>query len=200
MESAQLAAKNQCLSQSDAFLKSAISIIPDIQKQLESQSMASLQTSLALDSHAHHLTSKQSQSALSNQSNVERFLNDYLSNMMSTLLVIPDNPEQGVLYLLTGVINLIQKHFVWESTEIKFNLLCNSLVILGALKQDNYLYHMTDGIISSLIGEILFNLFKQIKVESNDTLYGSDSKYFREINTLIDSVLQDLVQTLLTTV
>jgi hypothetical protein len=76
---------------------------------------------------------------------VEKFLNDYLSNLMSTLLVIPDNPEQGVLYLLTGVLNLIQKHFQWENLDIKFNLLCNSLVILGALKQDEYLYHIPDG-------------------------------------------------------
>ena len=95
----------------------------------------------------------------SQSANAERFLNDFLSNMMSTLLVIPDNPEQGVLYLLTGVINLIQKHYHWDNLEIKFNLLCNALVILSALKQDDYLYHLNEGFISLFLIFIYFPFF-----------------------------------------
>lgn len=75
---------------------------------------------------------------------IERFLNDYLSNMMSTLLLIPDSPEQGVLYLLTGVVNMINQ-FSWDSLEIKFNLLTNVLVIFSALEQDNYLHAIHNG-------------------------------------------------------
>ena len=37
LESSQVALLNQCLSQADAFLKSAISLIPDVQKQVEAQ-------------------------------------------------------------------------------------------------------------------------------------------------------------------
>lgn len=76
---------------------------------------------------------------------VEKFLNDYLSNMMSTLLLIPDSPEQGVLYLLTGVLNMINQ-FNWDNLEIKFNLLANALVIFSALEQENYFYSVTNGI------------------------------------------------------
>lgn len=65
--------------------------------------------------------------------------------MLSTLLLIPDNPDQGVLYLLTGVINLINKHYTWENLEFKFNLLSNCLIILTSAKQENYIYHNKNG-------------------------------------------------------
>ena len=35
-----------------------------------------------------------------------------------------------------------------------------------------------------------------IKVESNDTLYGSDVKFLREVRKLIDSVTEDLLELL----
>lgn len=79
---------------------------------------------------------------------IEKYLNEYLTNMMSTLLILPDNPEQGVLYLLTGVLNLIDKHLTWENADVKFNLLANAIIILTALKQENYLYHIDYGIIN----------------------------------------------------
>lgn len=80
---------------------------------------------------------------------IEKYLNEYLTNMMSTLLILPDNPEQGVLYLLTGVLNLIDKHLTWENADVKFNLLANAIIILTALKQENYLYHIDYGKINS---------------------------------------------------
>ncbi len=108
---------------------------------------------------------------------IEKYLNDFLQNMMSTLLVIPDNPDQGVLYLLTGVLNLIEKHFAWESVDIKFGLLAKSLLVLSALKQEEFLYHVNG-------------------VESNDTLYGSDAKYLKELNGLVDNVIKSLLKLL----
>ena len=42
LESSQVALLNQCLSQADAFLKSAISLIPDVQKQIEAQHASGL--------------------------------------------------------------------------------------------------------------------------------------------------------------
>lgn len=103
----------------------------------------------------------------------ERYLADYLSNMMSTLLAVPDNPEQGVLYLLTGCLNIIQKHINWDNNDHKFSLLLNSLAVLSALKQENHLYGVD-------------------QIEANDTLYASDVKYFREVNVLVESVVNDL--------
>lgn len=146
LESAHVALQNQCHSQCDAHLKSAISLVAEMHKQAPDPS---------------------------HTSQCEKYLNDFLSNMMSTLLAVPDNPEQGVLYLLTGCLNLVQKHLTWENVECKFNLLLNGLVILSALKQEAHLYGVSD-------------------VEANDTLYASDIKYLREINSMIDSIGNDL--------
>jgi hypothetical protein len=82
---------------------------------------------------------------------IEKYLNEYLANMMSTLLILPDNPEQGVLYLLTGVLNLIEKHLNWENVDVRFNLLVNVIIILTALKQEDYLYHIDYGMANSCI-------------------------------------------------
>ena len=104
--------------------------------------MANLASSLNFDASA--VARPRSSSSPSAQ--VERFLNEYLTNLMSTLLVLPDNPELGVLYLLSGVLNLINTRYAWENLEIKFNLLLNVIVVLSSLKQENYLHHVNFGI------------------------------------------------------
>jgi hypothetical protein len=47
--------------------------------------------------------------------------------------------------LLTGVLNIIIKHFNWENVELKLNLLLNLLTLLGSLKQENYLFRIENG-------------------------------------------------------
>jgi hypothetical protein len=81
---------------------------------------------------------------------------------MSTLICIPDNPDQGVLYLLTGISNTILKHFSWENLEIKLNLMLNMITILSAFKQENYLYHIENG--SLLIKCYLNNRYYLLKI------------------------------------
>ena len=125
----------------DAFLKSAISLIPDIQRQIEANQALNISNS----SMNYDGTNLRLNTLTASMPMVEKFLNDYLSNMMSTLLLIPDSPEQGVLYLLTGVLNMINQ-FNWDNLEIKFNLLANALVIFSALEQENYFYFVTNGI------------------------------------------------------
>ncbi len=167
LESAQVAVMNQCLSQSDAFLKAALNLIPDIQKQIELSNAAHISaSSLNFDGSARPSTITSSV--------VEKFLSDYLLNMMSTLLIIPDNPDQGVLYLSTGVLNIITKHFSWENLDIKLNLLLNLITLLSALKQENYLFNIEN-------------------LELNDTLYGSDIKYIREVNKTIETVMEEII-------
>lgn len=146
LESAHIALQNQCLSQCDSHIKAALGVVADAHKQMPDASHAA---------------------------QFERYLSDYLPNLMSTLLAVPDNPEQGVLYLLTGCLNIIQKHVNWDNIDIKFGLLLNALSILGALKQEHHLYGVDE-------------------IEANDTLYGSDAKYFKEINLLSESVANDL--------
>jgi hypothetical protein len=116
----------------DSFLKAAISLIPEIPKMIETSYINILE----------HVNGTHVRLSIPM---VEHFLQDYLCNLLSTLLIIPDNPEQGGLYLLNGVLNVIQKHFPWENTEIKFNLLVNFICLLCALKQENYIHHIPNG-------------------------------------------------------
>jgi hypothetical protein len=124
---------NQCLSQADAFLKASLSLIPDIPKIIETSNQLNLIESLNIK--LNKIT----------RSQIENYLNAYLTNILSTLILIPDNPDQGVLYLFNGLINLIQTHFEWENKEIKLNLMINSLCLLSSLKQENHLYHIPNG-------------------------------------------------------
>jgi hypothetical protein len=114
----------------DAFLKAAISLIPDLPKILEANNLN------AIESNLTHAVAKTSVAA------IEKFLYEYITNLLSTLILIPDNPEQGVLYLLNGITNVIQKHYQWENVEIKVNLLINVICLLCALKQEKYIYHV----------------------------------------------------------
>jgi hypothetical protein len=114
----------------------------DIQKQIESAQ--NLEASLNINNRV----SSSAQQTSTSMSIVEKYLSEYLPNMMSLLLVVPDNPDQGVLYLLTGLLNLVQKHISWENIEIKFSLLMSAMAILIALKQETYLYHVDDSKVS----------------------------------------------------
>ena len=121
-------------------MKSAISLIPDIPRQIEAHHALNISSSnLNFDGSGSKITTLSASKIM-----IEKFLNDYLSNMMSTLLLVPDSPEQGVLYLLTGVINMINQ-FSWDNLETKFNLLTNVLVIFSALEQENYMHSIHNG-------------------------------------------------------
>lgn len=124
---------NQCLSQADAFLKALLSLIPDIPKIIDTSNQFNSIESLNITTNK--IT----------RSQIENYLNGYLANILSTLILLPDNPDQGVLYLLNGLLNLIQTHFEWENKEIKLNLMITSLSLLSALKQENHIYHVPNG-------------------------------------------------------
>ena len=116
-------------------------MIPEIQRHLETQNATNLSiASLNFDG------SNASKMATISISTVEKYLFEYLSSMLSTMLIIPDNPEQGVLYLFTGVFNLINKHFNWENLEYKIRLLAQCLILLSAIKQESYLHHINNGL------------------------------------------------------
>ncbi len=167
------------------MIKSAINLLPDFKKQLELQQTTSIiSATLGFDG-----TNLAFQNTANAATNMEAFLNDYILNLMSTLVVLPDNPEQGVLYLMTILINFVDIHYKWESLEIKYNLLTYGLVALSAFKQENYLYHIENGksqCVSIFSIKKMICKISYITVESNDTLYGGDSRYITEIDKLIN--------------
>ncbi|KAI4469029.1 esophageal cancer associated protein [Holotrichia oblita] len=111
-----------------------------------------------------------------NRSN-EYFLSSYIKKFLSVLLVVPDSPDRGVLNLIRILLNSIQ-NYEWD---MQSGTLCylymNVLDLLSSMAQESYPYHVD-------------------KVESNDTLYGSDPKFIQEINKMCSVILGELLSQL----
>ncbi|XP_042336793.1 VPS35 endosomal protein-sorting factor-like isoform X2 [Sceloporus undulatus] len=148
LHSGQVALANQCLSQADAFFKAAISLVPEVPKMI-------------------NIDGKMRPS--------EAFLLEFLCNFFSTLLIIPDHPEQGVLFLLRGLLNVIQDYTWEDNCDDKVRIYTNVVHLLSAMSQETYIYHID-------------------KVESNDTLYGGDTKFLTETNKLCETVIAQILE------
>ncbi|XP_063972695.1 VPS35 endosomal protein-sorting factor-like isoform X1 [Diachasmimorpha longicaudata] len=144
--SGQVALLNQCLGQADACFKAALSLVPEMEKAVD------------VDGRTK---------------NSEPYLVSYLSNFLSTLLVVPDSPEHGVLYLMRGLLNVVQRCFE-EHSGMKQLVYLRVLDVLSAVTRENYPYHVD-------------------KVDSNDKLYGSDEKFINEVNKICTKVLEELL-------
>lgn len=149
--SAQIAYLNQSLSQGDSFLKTAITLLSDFPKliELEGKPVSS-----------------------------EKYLYESISNMISTLVAIPDSPEAGVLYLAHGLANVITSMKCWDETnESRILLLMNILCYFSTQVQTSLPYHIP-------------------KVEANDALYGNDQDFVTEIHQRIGRLCDQIVQIL----
>lgn len=97
--------------------------------------------------------------------NAEPYLVSFLCNLLSTLVIVPDSPEQGVLYLLRTLLDVI-KRFPFDPNTTSLPLVHLAIIdMLTTAAQETYPYHIPN-------------------VVSNDELYGSDPKFIAEIDTL----------------
>ncbi|KYN41370.1 UPF0505 protein C16orf62 like protein [Trachymyrmex septentrionalis] len=144
--SGQVALLNQCLGQADACFKAALSLVPEMPKTID------------IDGR---------------QKSSQPYLLSYLSNFLSTLLVVPDSPEHGVLYLMRGLLNAVQRYFE-ENTSTKPYLYLRVLDLLSTVAQENYPYHID-------------------KIDSNDKLYGSDQKFIGEVNKICSKIVEEIL-------
>ncbi|XP_040829227.1 VPS35 endosomal protein-sorting factor-like isoform X4 [Ochotona curzoniae] len=152
LHSGQVALANQCLSQADAFFKAAISLVPEVPKMIN------------IDGKMRP---------------AESFLLEFLCNFFSTLLIVPDHPEHGVLFLVRELLNVIQDYTWDDNSDDKVRIYTCVLHLLSAMSQETYLYHID-------------------KVDSNDSLYGGDSKFLAENNKLCETVMAQILEHLKT--
>ncbi|KAG1676021.1 UPF0505 protein C16orf62 [Nymphon striatum] len=144
--SGQVALLNQCLAQSDAFFRAAIGLIAEVPKTLEIE--GKIRSS-------------------------EPMILNYINNFLSTLLIVPDHPEEGVLYLIRGLLNVLH-NYTWETNNDSLIMAyINVLSLLSASGQESFLYHVE-------------------KIDSNDALYGSDLKYLGEIKSICKMLLEQI--------
>ncbi|XP_029540460.1 VPS35 endosomal protein-sorting factor-like isoform X1 [Oncorhynchus nerka] len=150
--SGQVALANQCLSQADAFLKAAVSVLPEVPRSISIE--GKLRSS-------------------------EGFLLDFINNFLSALLVVPDHPEAGVLFLVRGLLNMVQDYTWEDNSDAKVHVYISALPLLAAMSQESYLYSIP-------------------KVDSNETLYGGDPKFLAEINKLCETLIGQVLDHLKT--
>ncbi|XP_037610295.1 VPS35 endosomal protein sorting factor-like isoform X1 [Sebastes umbrosus] len=145
--SGQVALANQCLSQADAFLKAAVSLLPEVPRSISVE--GKLRSS-------------------------ESFLMDFINNFLAMLLVVPDHPEHGVLYLVRGLLNMVQDYTWEDNSDAKVRVYISALPLLAAMSQETYSYSIP-------------------KVDSNETLYGGDPKFLSEINKLCETLIGQIL-------
>ena len=134
--SGQVALMNLCLQQADACFEAALNLIPELPKQVE------------IDGKIR---------------SSEHFLVSYISNFLSTLIIVPDSPAQGVLYLLRLLLDTIKKYQYDQNSSSLATIYLTTLDFLSVAAQDVYPYHI-------------------VNLISNDELYGGDPKFIAEIN------------------
>ncbi|CAH1102339.1 unnamed protein product [Psylliodes chrysocephalus] len=104
----------------------------------------------------------------------ELFLESYIKKLLSTLLVVPDNPDRGVVGLLKSLLNVIRQ-LEWNKLNCNLAILYISVLdLLSSLAKEEYPYHVD-------------------KVESNDALYGSDPKFINEVNNMCSIIIREIL-------
>lgn len=135
IETASVALINNCLAQADAILKSAISFIIDVPT-----------------------TCKVGETKVKT---TESNLIEVIQEILSLLLIAPDSPELGVLYLFDGLCNAVSKYTWPENSDGECVVLMKCLTFLSVAVQAEYPYSIEN-------------------VESNDTLYGGDERFIKK--------------------
>jgi hypothetical protein len=108
LHSAQIALLNQCLPQTDAFLKAAITMVPEFPPYDDTQE--------------------------GRRTHTEEKLAEYVRKLLSTLVITPGHPVHGPFYIVQGLLNALPK-FSWQATtgvqtRYEFNhRMCSSLNI-----------------------------------------------------------------------
>ncbi|KAF7273553.1 hypothetical protein GWI33_013750 [Rhynchophorus ferrugineus] len=103
----------------------------------------------------------------------ESFLLSFVRKFLSLLLVVPDNPERGVRSLLKSLLNAL-RNFKWQDNSYVLGVIYIHVIdLLSVAGQEMYPYRIE-------------------KVEANDSLWGSDPKFTREITRITAIVIGDV--------
>ncbi|EDV92899.1 VPS35 endosomal protein sorting factor-like [Drosophila grimshawi] len=147
----QLALRHLCLGQADACFEAALQLVNELPA-----------ASVDFEGKPRCL---------------ERYLVAYLCNMLATLIIVPDSPEQDVLYFLRLLLEIVGRRSFKSNSTAPTIIYLHALDMLYVQSLEQFPYHV-DGVIS------------------NDSLYGHDAKFLAEVNRLcgqvVDSILLQL--------
>jgi len=105
----------------------------------------------------------------------EEWLLGFISYFASVLVAVPGHPEQGPFYLVKGLIKVIQD-YPWEADSIAKSLAYISLLAYFSTQVQTKLpYHFP-------------------KVDANDVLYGGDEECKKELQAIVDRLLELILE------
>ena len=112
---ANVALLNQCLPQTDTFLKAAISLVPEMPAYEE------------IDGKRVH---------------TEERLSAFLRSLLSTLVLAPGHPDHGPFYIVQGLLNAIPKYPWQATTGVMSKVYIDMLSLLSTFAQRRFPYHI----------------------------------------------------------
>jgi len=112
---ANVALLNQCLPQTDTFLKAAISLVPDVPPYED------------VDGKRVH---------------TEDRLCSFVRSLLSTLVIAPGHPDHGPFYIVQGLLNALPKYPWQQSTGAMTRLYIDMLALLATYAQRRFPYHV----------------------------------------------------------
>ena len=76
----------------------------------------------------------------------EPLLSVFVRNFLATLLVVPDNPDLGVVYLFGGLLNALKKYHWQPASLAKVEVFTDAVCYLTASCQEEYIYSVHNGV------------------------------------------------------
>ena len=114
-----MALQNQCLPQTDTFLKAAISLVPELP--------------------AYALTAG---GEGGRRVHTEAQLAEFVRNLLSTLVMVPGHPDHGPFYIVSGLLNALPQ-FPWQAdSTVKTSVYIDMLGLLTTYAQKKFPYGM----------------------------------------------------------
>jgi len=113
---AEIALANKCISQADAFLRSAITLLQEVPTSVGTSKI------------------------------VEDQLESYVKNFLSAIIMMPGHPEIGPFYLYQGLLKVLKEYPWMKGSTARGNLYCAMLDSLAVLAQAKFPYHSTSGV------------------------------------------------------
>ena len=70
----------------------------------------------------------------------DAWLREFMPSLLSTLLVVPDNPEEGVLFLIKAALNTVNKYEWDRGLGLRSLALMDGVRLLCAASRESYPY------------------------------------------------------------
>ena len=110
--------------------------------------------------------------------------------------MIPDNPEEGVLYLIKSALNAINKYSWDRSQAVKSLALLDGIKLLVSACQESYPYSYQ---VNTYLTSHLTSLYCQGHT-NNAELYGHDQTLIEELERMVSTLLDMVISTLNTAI